>query len=549
MGVRARERAERAGAGAEVALRMSTAMHRFVLCSVALMGCASPTTDTLEQGPPPTSAAPPPRPRDADAGTTPSNDAATAGDSAPQDPPSGDTSDLLFAQVVDFAKADLAQGGVVGAAIAIVLDGKLRFSAGVGVKRKGTGEAVTPNTLFRVGSMTKMTLGATLESLAESGEVDLSHPVTEYVPALRLAAGFDPATILVAQTLTHTAGTPDDYASDCATGPGSIDAWFEQQLYPLWAPPGAVHDYSNVGYGIAGLVIAHASGHTMEQEIHDRVFSPAGMQTATFDVAVAEGKDHAFGYEIGDTGSEEEFDANAYDCGWVHAPGGVFASAVDYAHLAETMFAGGGSMLSPKATADWVAPHVATHGTPEERYGYGLIVDTYKGLKRVWHDGAIDGFLSSMWTFPDKRFAVVVLINSSDYTPENIAAKAADVFLDVSHVPLSDYSTPPSTWGVYAGTYNDPYGALGRIVVSFANDRLSASFSGLDGATFELVQAAGDSFSATATGVDVEATFWRESDGTVPWFVTRSGIGARGGVGQPGRMPAPYAPRRLHRLR
>jgi CubicO group peptidase (beta-lactamase class C family) len=412
-----------------------------------------------------------------------------------------------------------------GGAIAIVLDGKLAFAAGVGVKKSGGSDPVDAKTLFRVGSMSKMVMAATVMSMVDEGKVDVSHPLTEYANTFVLAPGVDAHALTVEQILTHTAGLPDDLSLQCDTGTGILDAWFARAKYPLWAPPGAVWNYSNVDYAAVGLLVEKVGGRALEEEVSARVFAKACMQSATFDATVAEKADHATGHYEDTPGHVVFYEPDAYDCEVLRPPGGVFASVIDYAHFAEAMLAGGGSMLSHAAAATMQAPHVATRETPDEHYGFALFADGYKGLARVQHGGGVNGYISSFWMIPDRRFAVIAFSNSFGFSPEGIAAYATDVFLDLPATKPPSYATSPSTWQDYVGTYQDPY-ELGTITVAFDNGALTANVAAW-GQTLPLQQYAGDTFYSTATSFTFEATFWRGANGVPAYFVTREGVGAR----------------------
>ncbi len=304
-------------------------------------------------------------------------------------------------------------------------NGQLTTSAGVGVLAHGSPETVDAQTQFRVASLSKMVLAATAMRLREEGRLDFAQPATSYVP-LTLQAPFDPASVSVANLLTHTSGVPDLGAdTKCATGAGQLAAWFaahDQQ--PLWSPPGALWNYSNQGFSIAGWIVEAASGQRFEDAVAQRVFGPAGMTTATYEPSSV-----AVNHATGRSGGQNISSIDAYDCEATRAPGGVIASVIDYAHFAETLLAGGGTMLTPASVTAMETGYVDTdqHLDGGEHYGFGLFVrDGWKGLHIVRHEGSVLGYQSSIWMVPDQKFAVIVFFNASGRAPRHVSERAID---------------------------------------------------------------------------------------------------------------------------
>jgi len=446
----------------------------------------------------------------------------------------GDPSDARFQYVLGKIENDMSRYGVPGAAIAIVENGELAFAAGLGTKKRGTFDPVDAATLFRADSLSKMVLAATAMKLVEEGRLDLAQPITAYVP-FTLEPPYDPSTISVFDLLTHTSGIPDISVNttQCPTGQGQMAAWFQQNgSQPLWAPPGAVWNYSNQGYGVAGWILETVSGERYEDAVAERVFGPANMSTATYDVegVVASSPDYALGHT-----KTQTLEPDFYDCAVTRPPGGVLASVLDYAHFAETLFANaqnaGGAMLDPSSISSMETGQVDTDELPggQERYGFGLeAIDGYKGVHVVMHTGSDDAYHSIFLSVPDQKFAVIVFYNSGVRSPETVAKDALDEFLNLRDIPAPSYATDPSTWGKYAGSYFDPNN-FGLVTVTFDGAHLAADspYTG----SVALTQVAGDEFAASVQGNTLDVTFYPDSSANPPtpakWFVTRAGVGER----------------------
>jgi CubicO group peptidase (beta-lactamase class C family) len=438
----------------------------------------------------------------------------------------GDASDPRFASVLAYMEKDMGRYGIPGGAVAIVENGKLAFAAGLGTKQRGTMDPITPSTLFRVASMSKMVLSAAAMKLVEEGGLDVSSPITSYVP-LPLESGFDPSSITVSNLLTHTSGIPDIGVAStiCPVGPGQSAAWYASHApQPLWSPPGAVWDYSNQGFSVAGWIIEQASGQSFEDAVGSRVFGPAGMSTATYDTVAATAGDHALGHT-----ASASYQPDAYDCAITRPPAGVIATVLDYAHFAETLLAGGGTMLSPSSVAAMETAHVNTDQLPDalEGYGYGLdVIDGYKGQHVLSHTGEDLGYRSAFVVVPASGFAAIVFYDAEARNALHAAQFALDTFLDLLDVPAPVYTTPSSTWAEYAGQYVDPI-VMGPIEVDFDGSSLTWTAPNVGVDHLPLVQSAGDAFTATVNGESGTVTFYPGADGSPQWFVTRGGVGQR----------------------
>jgi CubicO group peptidase (beta-lactamase class C family) len=420
---------------------------------------------------------------------------------------------------------------IPGGAIAIVENGQLTESVGFGVEDPG-GAAVSATTRFQTAGLSKVLLGAAALSLVEKGKLDLAQPVTRYAP-LTLAAGFDPSSVTVQQLLTHTSGLPDLDTDDlsCPVGAGQLAAWFAAQPpQPLWAPPGSVWDYSQRGYSAAAWAIEGATSGRFEDAVAQLVLGPAGMTTATFEPADVLAGDYALGHALDSEGHPRAtYAPGQYDCEAFRAADGVYAGVDDFAQLAVTLYAGGGAMLQPASVKALETGQVADLLYPGDEYTYGMYAHSgYRGLDLLRTSGSLHGFRSSFWMVPDSSFAVVVFFDadnpSSGCSTEDAAAVAVTTFLGLDDVPAPDWSTPPSTWAEYAGTYFDPF-ELGTITVAFDGTNLTASTAVAGPITLQ--QQSATAFEANFPSGTETVTFAPGASGPAGWFVTRLGVGRR----------------------
>jgi CubicO group peptidase (beta-lactamase class C family) len=453
-----------------------------------------------------------------------------------------------FDSLVKYANDQLNATGTPGASVAVVLHGRLMFAAGIGKKRYDQPDPVTSLTRFRAASLSKMILAATAMSHVEEGKLDLQEPITTYLPWFALRPPFDASAITTAMLLTHTSGFPCDTIPQCsATSSGPRQGWFADaaNAQPLWAPPGAIYDYSNTGFALASVVLTAAAGvpdTAYEQLVHDRVFQPAGMGTATYDVDAAENGDFATGHVLDSKGQVVSTTVpDQLDCPLLAPPGGLLATPSDYAHFIEALLAGGGKMLKATSVAEMEAPHTPTRLFDGQGYGYAIESEPnpYAPSRLLFHGGSLPGYLSVVFIIPDLQFGIVVMANTrggSGVIPDDLAVAALPRFFPQLPRKWPTGATDPSQWTGYPGTYSDPYGQLGTVTVSLQSTDGGAPGLIVDapGAKDYSGKAAPIHGAMIQEGTDVwsfpdqtEVTFFPTDAGVYDRLVTRRGVALR----------------------
>jgi len=310
--------------------------------------------------------------------------------------------------------AELARTRTPGAQVAVVVDGRLAYTRGYGVADIETGRAVTEQTLFRVGSVTKMVAAATLTQLAADGKLDLQAPIRTYVPeiaALRVGA------VTTHQLLTHSAGWLDNAIPYGRMGESALGEVFREVTDTLFfTEPGRVISYSNPGYSMAGYVAEMAGKGRFGNLADQVVMKGMGMPRATFRPLQALTYDFSQGH-VGQAGNPgavvRPFTENTAQ--W--AAGFLMASAAELANFTIALMDGGmfegRRVLAADAVTRMTTGYMAIPGNPDAKYGYGLMIGR-NGNTRVWqHGGSINGFDAQVTMFPDQKLAVLLFDNRS----------------------------------------------------------------------------------------------------------------------------------------
>lgn len=310
-----------------------------------------------------------------------------------------------------------------GASVAVIRAGTVVARRAYGMADLERKVTATPETNYRLASVSKQFTAMCIMLLAKDGKLQLDQPVRSILRGLPSAA----APVTIRQLLNHTSGLVDyeDLIpesrvtqlddNDVLTMLASKDS--------VYFPAGTAYRYSNSGYVLLGVIVARVTGMTFPQFLQTRIFGPVGM-TAT--VAHVEGVDtvphRAYGYSPRG-GVFENTDQSVTSA--TLGDGGIYSNVDDMARwdraLTESTLVG--ADLMTLATTPPQLPRGATE------YGFGWFIDTYRGEKRWRHTGETSGFRNAILRFPDRRLTIVILTNRSSGEPQAIAERIADRML------------------------------------------------------------------------------------------------------------------------
>ena len=194
----------------------------------------------------------------------------------------GQVNDLrtLEAWLADRFPALAEAYGVPGAAVAILADGEM-IDAATGVLNLATGVEATPDSVFQIGSITKLWTAALVMQLVDEGRLDLDQPVRTYLPEFRVADEAAAATITTRQLLSHTAGFEGDIFTDTGKGDDCLEKFVltlgdTAQLFP----PGERFSYNNAGYCVLGRLVEVLREKTYDDCLREHLFGPLGLTHA-----------------------------------------------------------------------------------------------------------------------------------------------------------------------------------------------------------------------------------------------------------------------------
>ena len=350
--------------------------------------------------------------------------------------------------------AERAKWNVPGVAVAVVKGDHVLLAKGYGLRDREQKLPATGKTVFAIGSCTKAFTTFVMGTLVDEGRLEWQKPVRTWMPEFALKDPVASERMTPVDLVTHRSGMPRHdllwYNADASRKETVA------KLRDLEPSKDFRTDfqYNNAMFLAAGYLVERITGRSWEDAVRERVFEPLGMTSANFSVADSqkapdfalpyeerEGKLRPLGFRnISNVGPAGSINMSVEDlASWirVHLNGGtvggkklVNASTLTDLHtpVMET-----GRRISP------LDPEVIPGG-----YALGWFTDTYRGFRRVWHSGSIDGFAALVVLVPQQSAGVAVLVNQDGSAFPNVVVRhALDRLLGL---PPKDWSAERLAW-------------------------------------------------------------------------------------------------------
>ncbi len=303
-----------------------------------------------------------------------------------------------------------ARQGRFSGTVLLAKGGKVLLRKGYGMANFEQNVPNSPETVFRIGSITKLFTAFSILQLEERGLLKVTDPVVKYIPELPQSWG----AITIHQLLCHVSGIPD-FTSAKAYGDFDDSRHVENALKefadkPLLSPPGETMRYSNSGYTLLGRVIEKVSGKSYPDYLTENILAPAGMTHSAIDNVTPLVPQRASGYNF-----DGEFLTNAKfgDPKW-SASAGAMRSTVDDLYQFDRLLKSGKLFSSGITTKAW-SPSSHYKAPPplplEAEYGYGWMLGQDLGHRYIGHGGWVSGFVSDFKRFPDDDAVLILLSN------------------------------------------------------------------------------------------------------------------------------------------
>ncbi len=335
---------------------------------------------------------------------------------------SDEIADRLSSYLDSLAKSSDFTGSVL-----VAKDGKVLLAKGYGLANAEHEIANSPETKFRLGSITKQFTATAILILQDQGKLAVEDLISKYL--VDTPKAWEKVTIH--HLLTHTSGI-HSYTEDPVYGLSmsksetvySMISRFKDK--PLDFEPGSKFHYSNSGYFLLGAIIDKASGKSYEKFLKQSIFEPLDMKDTGYDRYATVLAKRASGYE---RRGDALVNASYLDMNQPYAAGSLYSTVGDMFKWDQALKAG--KPLSKEGMTAMFKPF-------KDNYAYGWMVDERNGHSRVGHGGGINGFVTDFVRFPADDVCLVVLCNVLPANPGQVTS-------DLAAIVFGETITPPKT--------------------------------------------------------------------------------------------------------
>jgi CubicO group peptidase (beta-lactamase class C family) len=321
-----------------------------------------------------------------------------------------------------------------GAVLGVIIDGELAWVKAAGVRETTNNSPVTPETVFRIASMTKSFTAMSILKLRDEGKLSLEDPVSRYIPEVANLSypTSDSQVLNIRHLLTHSEGFPEDNPwgdRQLAQSDKTMRDWIRGGI-PFSSSPGTMFEYSNYGFAMLGQIVAKVSGRPYEEYVRENILKPLGMNASTFEMSAVPREHIALGYRREDNAWKPE---PILAHGSFGAMGGLWTNAHDLARYVAFLM----SAFPPRDEPErgpikrssaremqqiWRAqPSSAFRSTVDAPlqmasggYGYGIGVSyDCRYTQYAGHGGGLPGYGSLMRWLPEHGVGLIGLANQT----------------------------------------------------------------------------------------------------------------------------------------
>jgi serine-type D-Ala-D-Ala carboxypeptidase/endopeptidase len=392
----------------------------------------------------------------------------------------------------------------IGTLVGIVTPEGRRYIA-YGLSRKGGSAQPGPDTMFEIGSITKVFTSLLLADMVERGEVKLDDPVTRYLPNGQIVPNRNGKHITLADLATHTSGLPRDAANLDLTQTNPYSTYGAPQLYAFLSTyqvprdPGEKFEYSNLGASLLGHILTRRTGAAYEHLLRTRILTPLGMKDTTITLSASQIERLASGHD-GTLETVPLWEADA-----LVGAGSIRSTAKDMLTFAAAVL---GLVDHPLKGAMARMLSVTRPGITSGMDQHLGWAETKQGV--LFHNGRRGGFSSALAIRPGTRRAVIVLSNSVQ-SVDDLAFHGVlpEYRLRTFQPPRQEIAVSGAELQKYVGKYD--FTPAVSIQISRAGARLFGQVTAQP--RFELYAEQESKFFAKV--VDAQFTFVKDDSGAV----------------------------------
>jgi CubicO group peptidase (beta-lactamase class C family) len=398
---------------------------------------------------------------------------------------------------------------IPGIAVLVARDGNVLYRKGFGYADINSKIKVTPETKFRIGSVTKQFTAAAILKLQENNKLSVNDKLSKFIPDFPRG---DEVTIH--HLLTHTSGI-HSYTSK----PGFIDkvttTISEQDLVnsikndPYDFNPGEQWSYNNSGYFLLGYIIGKVSGKPYATYLKETFLDPLQMTNTGVHYAGIKLENEALGYSK----DKGKYDATInWDMSWAGGAGALYSTLDDLLKWNTALY--NGKILKDESLKAATTSVTLKNGEKPQQgeYGYGLGISKFRGTPVIQHGGGLHGFLTQLAWYPAEKLSVVMFTNTNDvdvnFNPNPIAELYMYKSLDKQET-IKELAEKPKNLADFTGRYDFMNSAV--MIISTEGDKIFGQLTGQQ--KFEIYPSSENEFFWKV--VDARIKFIKGEDGKV----------------------------------
>lgn len=358
----------------------------------------------------------------------------------------GTKSDEAVSRVVPGLEKNIAQimkaNKVPGVAVAIVSRDKVLYLKTFGVKKVGSTDKITPNTLFQIGSLSKPVHATLLGVLQAQGKLSLQDPVSRFVPNFKVRNTREQVKIF--HLMSHSTGVPNYGFNERIEAFAPRETIIDRlQKVPVVAQPGQKFAYNNAMFGLVGDVVSKAAGKPLDKVIKQELFTPLGMNRASVGYQpMMQNPDKAYPHVPNGRGQYVLVPKYSKSYYAFPAAGGVNASVKDMIPFLQ-LYLGKPSPIISKSGLDKLTTPVVKNPNAvlawqavkgritNSSYGLGWHSMNYSNKKVIYHSGHLKGFRNFMGYVKDD-VGIIVLTNAEEKFASKIALNFFESYVKAS---------------------------------------------------------------------------------------------------------------------
>jgi CubicO group peptidase (beta-lactamase class C family) len=322
---------------------------------------------------------------------------------------------------------DLTKAGSPGCALGVYRDGKIAYAKGYGLANIEEHVAITPQSVFDIGSTSKQFTATSILLLEKQGKLSVNDDVREYIPELPDYG----QKITILNLLNHTSGLRDYLTLMKLAGINVDGVTTDEDALQLITrqkalnfAPGTDWLYSNTGFFLLSTIVKRVSGKTLRDFAAENIFTPLGMNHTQYrDDHASLIANRALAYEQNKNKDGYVLDVSYFE---QTGDGAVHTSVEDLLKWDENFYSG---QVSGKELLAELQEHGKLNSGKVLDYAKGLFLTDYRGLPTVSHGGAWGGYRAELLRFPVQHFSVACLCNLGNANPSKRAKEVADVYL------------------------------------------------------------------------------------------------------------------------